>query len=188
MNGSSATWWSARVLGDDHGAHRDTEDVAAGHLVAGEPRATHHQSGSRTGVPSWYSAVWVTSAVSGTDHALTDEGMTVGRGAHLGRYVAVCGAHVTAAPLVAQSGPRCHRCLARLRAWPDATGKPTRAQSALRRAGLLRRWWARRPEIPAVAAPRPPAVPERSGRFRTTAGPGIAPQSPGPAVAHHRRR
>ena len=109
---------------------------------------------SRTGGPSCYRAVWVT-AVSGTDHAITDEGMAGSTRA--GRCLAVCGAQITSASLVAPPGPRCHRCLARLRTWPGAAEKPKRGRHAVRRPGLFDRLLRRSPTTPVVAPPLSPA-------------------------------
>ena len=136
-------------------------------------RYTSQRLRSRAGGPSCYRAVWVT-AVSGTDHAITDEVMAAGS-AHSGRRLAVCGAQVLAASLVASPGPRCHRCLARLSAWSRSEEKPKRGRHAVRRPGLLDRLLRRSPTTPVVAPPLSPAVhPGRGDRSRTTAGSGLA--------------
>jgi len=61
--------------------------------------------------------VWVTS-IESTDHAVTDEAMTVGIKARKGEYSAVCGALVLPHSMLTPPGPRCPRCVAHLRPAP----------------------------------------------------------------------
>lgn len=147
--------------------------MTASMVSEASPRDTGQPPRSRTGAPACYRALWVTSAVSGTDHAVTEEGMS--EAARAGRCPAVCGAHVPAASLAAPPGPRCHRCLARLRGWPASAEEPKRGRHAVRRHRLLDRLLHRPRQTPVAASPLPPAVhPGRGDRSRTTAGPGPA--------------
>lgn len=54
-------------------------------------------------------AVWVTGS-DGLDHAVRDDAMVAGIDEGHGRYQAVCGALVSAAPMIEPPGRRCRRC------------------------------------------------------------------------------
>lgn len=58
--------------------------------------------------------VWVTS-IDRTDHAVSDDEMVAGAQAGAGRYLAMCGTSLLAAPLIYPPGARCPRCVAMLR-------------------------------------------------------------------------
>lgn len=81
--------------------------------------------------------VWVTCAVDGIDHAVTDENMSTGVNAGRGHYTAVCGDSVVPAALTAPPGQACSRCAAVLR--HPTCNPPEERPDARRRYGAHRR-------------------------------------------------
>ena len=129
-------------------------------------------------------AVWVTSGMDGTEHAVSDEQMTAGLVGQTGVYVARCGERCVAASMVAPALLRCSDCLLQLR--------PGRHRAELPRGGPLLRWMNRLlnvPRTPVALSPHPEGggtSAERPDGGHGGAGKG-APLRPGPAVAHHDR-
>lgn len=60
--------------------------------------------------------VWVTATGGTVDHAVTPEDLSAGIGQAGNGFMAVCGRRFWAAPLVAEPGPTCFRCVRFLRA------------------------------------------------------------------------
>jgi hypothetical protein len=91
--------------------------------------------------------VWVTSVVDEIDHALTDEDMSAGMSAGLGRYAAVCGKSVVPAALTAPPGRACPGCAEILRPSASCGAMDAPARRPRRRPhrlpGLRERVWAR---------------------------------------------
>lgn len=74
---------------------------------------------------------WLTCAVDGVDHAITDEAFARARGD--GRYPALCEATVWAASLASPPAGRCPTCESALAGSPDRTGERSAARSWPRR-------------------------------------------------------
>src|SRR5207248_53665 len=100
--------------------------------------------------------VWVTCALDGADHAVTDECMAAGISSDTGLYEAVCGALFVAAPMVYPPCPQCRPCLLGARAtMRDLDRRMGVARH--RRGGLLGRVFRRSPKLPAVPPSSAPA-------------------------------
>ncbi|MDQ3886463.1 MAG: hypothetical protein M3308_05515 [Actinomycetota bacterium] len=73
--------------------------------------------------------IMIVCAVDGRDHLVSDSAMAAGLAAGHGRYTAVCGHVVVAAPMVAPEGPTCLDCETALhrittnRTTPGSTGR-----------------------------------------------------------------
>lgn len=109
--------------------------------------------------------VWVTCALDGADHAVTDDRMAAGISSDTGLYEALCGARFAAAPMVYPPCPLCRTCLAFLGARATMRDLDHRMGAAARhrRSGLLGRLFRRRSQPPAV--PPSSAPPQRDGRL-----------------------
>ena len=60
----------------------------------------------------------MTCAADGHDHLVADDAHAAGTAAATGRYAALCGHQVAAAPLVCPPGPPCPRCVVHVRHSP----------------------------------------------------------------------
>lgn len=84
----------------------------------------------RTGVVFGQQRIWVTSTADGADHAVTDAAMAAGLAARQGMFLALCGACVVAAAMVAPPGRRCARCQAFAQPQPTPRMTSTRGRLA----------------------------------------------------------
>lgn len=127
-------------------------------------------------------AVWVTAGADGTEHAVTDEQMSVGRAERTGVYVAQCGLRFAAAAMVAPALRRCSDCLL-------LTPTPTRRSVGLPRGGLLTRATDRLHRLlrtPAAVSPYSEGTASRRKGSHGGAGE-HAPRCPGVTVTRHNR-
>lgn len=100
------------------------------------------------------STIPLTCMQDGHCHRVSDEQMAVGRRARTGRFLALCGHTVTAAPMVGPGGRPCAECAAQPA--PSSSGdRARRLGGHHRRPGTLRRMLNRRavPTIPTCAGP-----------------------------------
>lgn len=86
----------------------------------------------------------MTSTADGRDHLISDQATAAGLMAGHGRYAALCGHQVLAAPLVAPSGPTCSDCETALHRITTA------GATSHRRSGLVARLLRRR--IPRIGS------------------------------------
>jgi hypothetical protein len=84
----------------------------------------------------------LTCTVDGRDHLISEQATTAGLVAGHGKYVAVCGRVVVAAPLVAPQGPTCMDC-------ETALHRITTCNTNSYRHRRLLAWLPRRPSLPA---------------------------------------
>ena len=129
-------------------------------------------------------AVWVTSGMDGTEHAVSDEQMTAGLVGQTGVYVARCGERCVAASMVAPALLRCSDCLLQLR--------PGRHRAEHPCGGPLLRWMNRLLNVPRtlVAVSPHPEGGGISARRPDGSHGGVGedtPLQPDPVVAHHNR-
>lgn len=112
----------------------------------------------------------VLTGTDGTEHVVSMAALEAGARS-AGRYVAVCGQTVDAAPLVAPPGRRCVPCRVVLGELGTRSAVSARGRGRAVRPGLLDRLLRRSRTTPVVAPPLPPALhPPRGDRSRTTAG------------------
>jgi hypothetical protein len=79
-------------------------------------------------------AVWVTGAEDGLDHAVCDDAMVAGIDEGNGRFRALCGVVVPAAPMIEPPGRRCRRCSEMLYTPPQSQESPERRGCHTKRA------------------------------------------------------
>jgi hypothetical protein len=117
---------------------------------------------------------WVTCGLDRSDHAISDDDMTVGLAMGAGRYAALCGNTVCAASLMSPPGRRCPSC--------QVIAQRIDRESLPRKTGVLSGWRGR--GRPRNDATHPDAVTpwvfrrwRESGRIATssTDAPGVKP-------------
>lgn len=133
-----------------------------------------HASMSRT------STIPLTCVQDGCCHLVGDDQMAAGRRARTGRFLALCGYTVTAAPMVYPAGRPCAECAAQPA--PSSGDRARRLGGHHRRPGPLRRMLTRR-AVPTTPTAPPARVCGWGGRALAAAGPEPIPTCAGPAAS-----